>query len=249
MVLSFSEFINESHEAEKDFIQNLTDKLLQKIKEYRESESKDYVTFSGMNFSEPFEFKLILELRRDANFNAKEDPHFNELPWEQLNYEEHGYSIDANTRINAQDLPIPIIKMTLVVNPKQEPHLYTALYARILDILTHETNHLEQGGNEPDPFAEPLTTGKEREQAKKNHKYFLLKDEVESMVEGMYARSKQLDVPLDDVFIDYLQPFMITKYISEPEYSEVLSTWVKYALQRYPDAVFSKKVEKIVNSI
>ena len=69
------------------------------------------------------------------------------------------------------------------------------------------------------------------------------------MVEGMYASSKFQNVPLDTVFDDYLLPFVKSAYVSKREYTIVMTAWVKYALSRYPDAVFSTKVEKIVNSI
>jgi hypothetical protein len=76
-----------------------------------------------------------------------------------------------------------------------------------------------------------------------------MKDEMESMIEGMEARSKVLDIPLDYVFTDYLSTFVQSKYITPEEYSQVMQQWVKYALERYPDASFSKNVDKIVNSI
>jgi hypothetical protein len=58
-----------------------------------------------------------------------------------------------------------------------------------------------------------------------------------------------LDIPLDYVFTDYLSTFVQSKYITPEEYSQVMQQWVKYALERYPDASFSKNVDKIVNSI
>jgi hypothetical protein len=89
----------------------------------------------------------------------------------------------------------------------------------------------------------------ERERSKKSYKYFLLRDEIESMIEGMYENSKAQNVPLDQVFDDYLLPFIQTGYMSEPEYHKVMRTWVTRALELYPDATFSDKVEHIVDSI
>jgi hypothetical protein len=248
MLKSFSEFINESTVSPGEFIKDLTLKLIQKIRSFRE-ESAEYSIFSGMEFRTPFEFDLKLELRKDANFSVDQDQHFKDLPWEKLNYDKKGYAIDANTRINSHDLHIPEIIVTLVVNPSAEPHLYTQLHARLLDILTHETNHLDQLGSNRHPFNANPTTGKTRDDAKKNFKYFLLPDEIESMVEGMYANANFSKKPLDQMFSEYLEPFVQTGYITHEQYAQVLETWVKFALERYPDAIFSKKVEKIVNSI
>jgi hypothetical protein len=249
MLKSFFQFINESQHSKQDFIKEVSLKLLSQIRGRSPEDPKSYELFSGMHFSEPFEFDLKLELRKDPNFKATEDRHFSDLPWEQLNFKEDGYSIDANTRISKKENVRPQIIITLVVNPRQEPHLYRTLHARLVDILTHETNHLDQLAHDGDPFSANPTIGDSRNSAKKSYRYFLLPDEIESMVEGMYARSQELNEPLDLIFDDYLQPFIISKYITPHEYSEVMQTWVKYAVERYPDVNFSKKVEKIVNSI
>jgi len=249
MLKSFASFINESDDFQQDFIKDLALKLIAKIRTAHGQESEQYETFAGMEFREPFSFDLKLELRRDSALTVKSDEHFKNLPWEQLNYAKHGYCIDANTKVNNGDLIIPEIIVTLVMNPKAEPGLYTMLHARLIDILTHELNHVDQIGLQKDPFTENPSDAETRGDAKKSYKYFLLKDEVESMVEGMYARSQYLDTPLDYVFADYLQPFVQSKYMTADEYQIVLETWVKYALERYPDASFSNKVEKIVNSL
>ena len=249
MLKSFTSFINESDDFKQDFIKDLAQKLIKKIRAAHGQESDHYETFGGMEFREPFSFDLKLELRRDSTLTVKSDEHFKNLPWEQLNYSKHGYCIDANTKVNSGDLMIPKIIVTLIMNPKAEPGLYEMLHARIIDILTHELNHVDQVGIQKDPFTENPSDSKTRGAAKKNYKYFLLNDEVESMVEGMYARSQYLETPLDYVFADYLQPFVQSKYITADEYQIVLETWVKYALGRYPDATFSNKVDKIVNSL
>jgi hypothetical protein len=114
--------------------------------------------------------------------------------------------------------------------------------------LTHETNHLNQLGINKTPFNTDVSTKKVRNSSKKSYKYFLLIDEIESMVEGMYVRSNAQKIPLDKVFTDYLSPFLETNYITKEEFEEVLSVWVKKALDLYPDAQFSKQVDHIINS-
>lgn len=249
MIKSFLEFINESHENKEDFIKDLALKLIQKIRGSRLEESPEYSSLSGISFSHPFAFELLIELRKDSNFESSTDEHFKNLPWEDINYQKNGYVIDANTHVHKKNSSIPVIIITLVINPSEEPHLYNILHARILDILTHELNHVDQFGINGDPFAEDSSHPKERKGAKKSYKYFLLQDEIESMVEGFYIRANHLKVPLDSIFNDYLAPFVESSYITKEEFNKVMEVWVKYALQRYPEATFSKKVEKIVNSI
>jgi hypothetical protein len=246
MLKSFSQFINEDRGA-LDFLSGLTTKLIQKIRSSKEEQ--DYTLFSGMEFREPFEFDLIMYVRKDSNPNIKNDAHFSELPWEEINFENDGYAIDAKVRIHKEKSLIPEISIYIIINPNQEPHVYRDLFSRLLDILVHETKHIEKISIKRNPFNVKPSNHEERNAAKKSHNYFLLPDEIESMVEGMLARSKYLDIPLDYIFDDYLIPFVQSKYITPSEYEKVKIVWIKHALEKHPDANFSKKVEKIVNSI
>lgn len=247
MLKSFSQFINENRES-SDFLSDLTTKVIQKIRSFSKKE-QEYTLFSGMEFREPFEFDLKIYLRKDSNPDIENDDHFSELPWEEINFTNDGYAIDAKVRIHKDSFLIPEITLYLIVDPTREPHVYRDLFSRVLDILVHETNHIDQISRERNPFNVKPSHREERNAAKKSHKYFLLRDEIESMVEGMWARSQHLDMPLDYIFDDYLIPFVQSKYITVDEYDEVKTTWIKHALEKHPDANFSKKVEKIVNSI
>ena len=244
MLLSYFEFINESKDSEVEFNKKLSEKL---IFEIRRNSKLDSFSLSGMEFTDPFIFKLIVDVRRNSEFNTKTDQHFKQLPWEKFNFNRDGYAVDANTTVKGED--IPLIEIVLVLDPTKEPRLFSKLHGRILDILTHETNHLSQLGINKNPTGEEVSDKHEREQAKAGHKYFLLKDEVQSMVEGMYERSKYDDVPLDYVFNDYLEAFVRDKYITKEEYADVMETWVKYAAENYPDVKFSTKANKVLNKL
>ena len=74
--------------------------------------SENYSKFSGMHFTEPYRFDLKLELKKDSQFTAEDDPHFKNLPWEQLNFKEDSYSIDANTRVHHDKTKTPEIIIT-----------------------------------------------------------------------------------------------------------------------------------------
>jgi hypothetical protein len=249
MVKSFIEFINENMDHQSDFIKELSQNLVEKLRTSNIQPSTEYSVFSGMEFIQPFTFDLILKVRRDANLDINSDSHFNSLSWEKINFDNLGYCIDATARMHKSKVEIPTITVHIILNPREEPILYSQLYYRLIDILTHETNHLNQLGLNRNPFNTQVSSKETRSSAKKNYKYFLLNDEVESMVEGMYARSKAQNTPLDQIFDSYLLPFIKSKYISEPEYHEVLKVWVTKALELYPDAKFSTRVNHIVNSI
>lgn len=249
MIKSFIEFINESMDQKTQFIKDLSQILIEKLRTSSLEDSTEYTVFSGMEFIEPFTFDLILNVRRDNSPNLEEDSHFNGLPWEKINFDHLGYSIDANTKMSRSKSKVPKIILHIILNPKEEPILYSKLYYRFIDILTHETNHLDQLGMNRTPFNSHVSDKMERNNAKKSYKYFLLKDEIESMTEGMYASAKAQNVPLDQVFDNYLLPLIQSGYISEAEYNKVIRVWVTRSLELYPDATFSTKVDHIVNSI
>lgn len=248
MIKSFSQFINENSSSKMEFIESLSTKLIRKIKGESLPDTNEYHSFSGIKFNSPFNFTLTLNISKNSKPDFEKDHHFKSLPWEKINYDEYGYSIDANT-IKSKEFEVPLIEIFLLINPKKEPHLYTKLYSRLLDILTHETNHLDQIEPNADPFSANPSLKTDRLSAKKSYKYFLLPDEIESMVEGMMASAKVQNIPLDHVFNDYLFPFIKSKYITNGQYLEVMTAWIKFAIEKYPDAKFSNKVSYIINSI
>ena len=115
-----------------------------------------------------------------------------------------------------------------------------------MDTVAHEIHHTEQIGPGREAFLSVASSKKSRESAKKSYKYFLLPEEIESMVIGMYNRSQEGKVPLDQLFSEYLLPFVKEGYITTLEYKKVMAEWMDFALSHYPDAIFSKKVEKII---
>jgi|694.fasta_scaffold38134_8 hypothetical protein len=249
MIKSFIEFINENMDQRSQFIKEISQVLINKLRQSNLKESEEYTVFAGMEFQEPFTFDLILNVRRDSSPTLEEDNHFNGLPWEKINFDNLGYSIDANVRMNRSKIKVPTITLHIILNPKEEPILYSKLYYRLIDILTHETNHLDQLGINRNPFNVHVSSKMERNNAKKSYKYFLLNDEIESMVEGMYASSKAQNIPLDQVFDNYLLPLIQSRYITKDEYDQVIKSWVTQALENYPDATFSNKVDHIIDSI
>ena len=249
MLKSFLQYINETMDHKTEFIKGLSQNLIERLRTSPFDESTEYSVFSGMSFIEPFNFNLILNVRRDTDLATHSDSHFNSLPWEKINFDNLGYAIDANTKMSKSKLKIPSITIHIVLNPKLEPLLYSKLFFRLLDILTHETNHLNQLGINRDPFNTYVSNNHDRDLAKKSYQYFLLPDEIESMVEGMYTRAKAQNTYLDKIFDGYLLPFIESGYINKSEYLEVMHAWIFHALEVYPDSKFSNKVKSIIDSI
>ena len=238
--MSFIEFINESEDAELQFIKSTAHQLIDKIRDSKKSKSREYTVFSGMEFTKPFVFDLTLYVRRDTDSNPKHDSHFNSLPWEELNFE---------MKLNHTDMLVPKIEIHIIINPNTEPICYSKLYYKLIDALAHETNHLDQTGINRDHSNVHVSSEDERKASKKSSKYFILPEEMESNIVGMYTRSQEEDRPLDELFYDYLEPFLKSDYISRAEFNKTMVSWVKKAIELYPNAKFSSNVDNIINSI
>jgi hypothetical protein len=244
MIKSFNGFITEEINKKSSFIKSLASSLIKKIESV--NLTQEYSSFNKMEFKNPFMFDLIFNIRKDNFLNSKSDQHFKSLPWEELNFKQLGYAIDANAKISKSKSSIPIIVIHLVIS---NAYKKDALYYRLIDILYHETNHLSQVGLNSEPFNVEVSSKETREKAKGGYEYFLLNDEIESMIEGMYERSKTENSELDKIFINYLNPFLQTNYITKSQYIKILSTWIKRSLELYPDAKFSNQSNSIINTI
>ena len=251
---SFNQFVNENLESTVSFVDScVSDVLSNLLKEVKNSESsKEYNKLTTLEYNDDeYKVDIEVEFRLDQSPDILNDLHFNSLPWEEINFKRYGFAIDANMIINKEDLIIPKIVITLILNPNVLPKLYQELKYRLIDIITHELNHTQQIGINRRPFNARPSDHKTREKAGV-FGYLVLPEEVESMVEGMYVRSKKQNVPIDKIFDKYLMPFVMSNKLTKEEYIKVLQTWIYCTLENYPDAKLSlddEKIRKIVNSI
>lgn len=247
MISSFNDFIRESDESSFNQIVSRCVKDVMSI--IKSETSNEYVNHDKLEYLDPITFDLIVVIRKDENPDFESDSHFNNLPWEKLNFDNHGFSIDGNTYTDRDELIVPEIELTLLINPKREPKSYNEIYFKLNDVLAHEIHHLTQVGWNRKPFRTRPTASKVRNNSKKSFKYFLLSDEVESMVKGMYRRSKLEKKPIDEIFSEYLYPFIKESYITEEEYNKVMNMWIQHTVENYPHANFSPQAKKYVDSL
>lgn len=267
-IKSFKQFINESDcncdydcdcdkkasnfadECVKDVISAISKEINSIIGEI--NASSDYLKIKEFEYSDEYKVDIAIELKIDNSPDLEKDSHFNNLPWEEINFNHYGFAIDANTKTDKDRHIIPKIVINVIINQDRVPKLYKELSFKLLDIITHELEHTRQIGTNREPFNTRPSDNITRSKAKKNHLYFILPEEIESMTAGMYARSKKQGVPIDKIFDKYLIPFVMSGQISKQEYLEVLKKWIYYTLENYPDAKLSledNKISKIVDSI
>lgn len=257
---SFNQFINENLESTIDFVDSCVEDILKELFFVLPSDkidsdspsSKEFFKLNSLEYNDnEYKVDICVLFRLEESLDISKDSHFSKIPWEEINYNHYGFAIDANMIINKEDLIIPKIEVHLILNKSMIPKLYKELKFRLIDIITHELNHTQQIGINRKPFNTRPTPTKDREGAGV-FGYLVLPEEVESMVEGMYVRSKKQGVPIDKIFDKYLIPFVMSKKITREEYLKVLQTWIYCTLENYPDAKLSledEKIHKIVNSI
>lgn len=246
MIKSFSQYIKENQSVSLDASKYCLD-VINCIQKKMPS-GDGYVEIRELEYRDP-DFDLVIELKVDQNPDFDSDHHFKTLPWEEINFKHYGFAIDANTSIDRGDLILPEIRITLILDDSRIPDLYNELKYRLIDILTHEVNHTLQIGWNREPFKIRPSSNIDRKKSKKSYKYFLLPDEIESMVKGAYARSKEQGVNIDKIIDKYLYPFLMTNKITKSEYLQVLDAWIRHAAENYPDAEFSLEDQKIANII
>ena len=251
MIRSFLEYVAEGRDPGQSRIIKYADDVINIVSKIK-SEDDSYVESRELEYDDSNKFDLVIQVKKDADPNLEKDSHFHRLSWEKINFDRYGFAIDANTRIDKMDLMIPEIIVTLIVDPNREPDLYDELRYRLIDIISHEINHTDQIGWNRKPFKVRPSSNSDRNGAKNSFEYFLLPDEIESMVKGMYMRSKNEDVEIDKIFDKYLYPFLESGKITTDQYLTVLKAWVEHTLENYPDAKLStyrEKINKIVDQI
>lgn len=234
-----------------DIVEEIALKIVEILAELQENSPsyERYVRYSPFKLSKPNDFYLEVNARFSRVLIPEQDEHFRNLSWEKLNFSKNRFVIDANTLFPKKDNVPPKIVFHFVIDPKSTPDVYRSIFSKLLDTVAHELHHTEQIGGGREPFLAKASDKSKRESAKKSYKYFLLPEEVESMVIGMYNRSNQGRIPLDQLFSEYLDPFVKDDYITIEEKDKVMKVWMDFALSHYPDALFSKKVDKFIKNI
>lgn len=247
MIKSFSHFILENNSNRID-----TDVYIRDIISMITSSNQNNIEYSQLGkkeYIDPYYFDLKVYARFTDTPSFQKDPHFKSRQWEELNFNKHGFSIDANF-ITESSNSIPTLIITLVINPNV--NYLKELNFRLVDVLVHEINHMKQIGWNKRAFKAETSSQEERHKSKKDFNYFLLPEEMESMVRGMYYRSKKEGKDINTIFNNYLYPFIEDGFISDKEYDIIFKKWMIYALETYPDinvSISDKKISEIIDSL
>lgn len=197
-----------------------------------EKDKEDFYTADLSYWEKPVETEVSFRIKFDDSLSS-------------------GFSIDGGSW--NEDKDSALIEISVSINPKKVPAIFSTLNGFIQDAVRHEIEHLTQGGlNKLQNKAKP-TRSKIRDKIKYEigsaYKYFILRDEIPAMVQGMYKKAKIEKITLDKSFDIYLDYMIDNKVISQKEKIKILKEWFKFAKKNLPTAQYSEKYSNILNKI
>lgn len=137
---------------------------------------------------------------------------------EQILFKRKGFVLDAETYVPKSDSPG--INLSIVLDPEAESYCLPNLEYSVIDSIRHEIEH---AGLQKRPDQA------ERKRSMDSHHYFLLDDEVPSMVAGLRLAADREGISLATAASDYLTPFVESGFMTVEEFDEVMQTWMEYA--------------------
>jgi hypothetical protein len=166
---------------------------------------------------------LTLEYRSLANAIIHLNVIRGELPagsagWEEINYKRHGFSLDSSAYIQP-DGQIGI-NVDLYIRPTSEPACYSQLEYDMTDSIRHEIEHR---------FHTDKSQPAQRHAHKDTYRYFLLPDEIPSMVSGLSLSAKREGIAFSAAVANYLTPFVESGFITVDQFDHISQVWSDWA--------------------
>jgi hypothetical protein len=239
---SFEKFINES--KYDSFSSIIAKEILSLAKTSNSKESHH-----ELSYEEPVSIDISVTIVKTLEFSAKNNKYFSRLPWEDINFKNRGFVIDANTYVPTADDEFPEMEMVIVINTDSEPNCYQSLYFKVLETVRHEIEHALQAGFNKVPSRQVKTRQRTREKAEDSYQYFLLPNELSPMVSGMYLSAKKKRIPIDFEFVDYLKPFLDSQFMTSSEFEKVMKAWLTHAVKNFPGVIISDQYRNLVKPV
>lgn len=137
---------------------------------------------------------------------------------EKIVFDRNGFVLDSEAYVPATETPG--INLTIWINPAAESYCLENLEYSIIDAVRHEIEHT-RFEKQPDHA--------ERRSSMSSYRYFLLDDEIPSMIAGLGLAAKREGVSLVTAMSNYLTPFVESGFMTVQEFDEVMQTWLEYA--------------------
>jgi len=249
-LISYSDYIFEHfHNTEFDnVVKTLSDLCVSSILNAEETDG-EYIVLQELEIAEPdLDVDVRFLLRKEKDISLENDSFFKKMNWQHLKLDKHGYIVTGNVFMT--DGNIPEIEITLALDSNRlNKDLLKKLYLNLTNTISHELNHLKQKGWNKDYQNIDPSTQEYRKKNNKSYSYFLLPEEIESMVYGMNKQSIKQNVPIDELFDKHLDPFVESGFMKDSEKMQVIKKWLHHALKMYPNVSMSNKYSNIIDNI
>jgi hypothetical protein len=249
-LISYSNYVLEhSHNSElNELITTLSDFCFSSINEASDTNG-EYVILQELEVSEPgIDVDIRFLLRKEQDISLKNDSHFSKMNWQSVKLDNNGYVVSGNTFMTDGNIPEIEIIIALDSN-KVNSETNKKLYLNLNNTISHELNHLKQTGWNMDFQNIEPSSMEHRKKNNKKHSYFILPEEIESMVYGMNKQAEKQGVPIDTLFDSYLKPFVESEFMTYSEMMEIIRKWISHTLKMYPNASMSNKYDNIIDNI
>jgi len=147
----------------------------------------------------------------------------------EVNNEKYGdiFIIDGCVFTDPDDVPFMILKIGM--GRCGDKKIHSELYPELRDAVRHEIEHLTQRGynRKEGKYVRnnDLIRQKIAEDIVPMYKYFLLKDEVDANIHGLYSKAKALKKPFHIVIDEYLDELIDKKVIQKENKETIYKTW------------------------
>ena len=127
------------------------------------------------------------------------------------------------------------IEILLGVHPNDGKGMISKINVDLTDLIRHELEHLTQRGVEELPGKYIRNNLKQRSNIRQDrdkwYKYFLLKDEIDANLQGLYVKAKHVKKPYKEVVDAYLTGLVDNEIITADNKKEIFNVWQKRALE------------------
>lgn len=248
-LLEYNEWYNEPTDM-SSLIKDLSKKFTSKIKSQPTHDG--YKKILELEIDEDFiKFDICLIVSKDENASLEQDDPYFKGKKQALTYlDRNGFIVTGNTFIDGKN--IPLIEIIVVSALDNYNYLHKKMYYKMINVIAHEINHLKQTGWNRDAFSFNPNTDEHkhnRSSSRTNYKYFLLPEEIESIIYGMNTQSINQNKNIDEIFDEYLDTYVDSKFMNASQKNKIIKNWIKHTLKYYPLAKFSNKYNNIIHNI
>lgn len=122
-----------------------------------------------------------------------------------------------------------LIELSMVINKKMLPELFSEIIPIIKDAVRHELEHVAQNNlNKPDSERYEKTPKGDY------YRYFTARHEIPAFVRGLYKQAKTRKQPLDTVIDRFISDYSHT--LTDTQAAKVRHIWLDYAKLNLPKA-------------